>query len=198
MLTMNRRRLMTSALAAATAVAGTMFPGLPAVAQTLVSGPDRREGGKPDPTFASGTVLAATSNGLVIRSSAEQRAIRVDAATVTWNETFVPASSIVIGDVVDVSGTAQADGSLTAKQIWVNIVRFGGTLAAVGSYSFELRSPRGQAKTFQVSQHLEVLGPDGMRQKDGLLALRIGRQVGGVGVRMRQGGVRATRVWEYE
>jgi hypothetical protein len=195
---MKRRDLISSALGITAGAAGLMFPGLPAIGSTLAGRSTVRPSAQvADPSFASGAVIAAFPTGLVIRSASGQRAIRTHAQTVTWKETFIPTGTIQLGDVVDVSGRPQMDESLLADRIWVNIVRFEGSLLAIRARAFEVRTRRNQVRELQLSPHIEVLGPDGAVQTRGVNTLHVGELIGGVGVRTRDGGVRATRVWTY-
>lgn len=179
-------------------VAALLFPGLPDVAAAVVEiSPHAPTTGvlNVDETFASGRVLAVTTLGMVLDTGVGQRVVHLDQATRVWKETVLSARALELGDAVDVSGVPQPDGSLVARQVWANIIRFSGVVTASDPDAVYLRGPAGAASRIAYSAYVAVEDASGGRHPDGIAAIRVGLKIGGVGVRIKDGTRRATRLW---
>jgi hypothetical protein len=151
-----------------------------------------------DPGFAGGVVAAATAHGLILRSDASVRTVRLPPGTVVWKEYDVTPEAIQLGDWVDVRGTPLPDGSLKARSgwIWVNIGRADGRVMSVSSDGVSVRSDGGRQVTMEFSPRLEVIHVgSGTAVTGGVKALQPGVTVGAVGLRLPGGRLRATRIW---
>lgn len=161
-----------------------------------------------DPDFAGGYVVERTREGFVLAAGNEFRAVRLPAAAAVWKEfEGVDHSEILVGDYVDVRGTSLGDGSLLAKNAWVNIGRLDGTveqlmpvngdISAQGS-RLRVAAIKGGYREIELSSALEVV-----RVSDAdvdMMAASItnvvpGTKMGAVGLRTPNGGFRATKIW---
>jgi hypothetical protein len=179
-------------------IAAILFPGLSDVAGAVSSKAHVHAASVQglDPNFASGRVLARTAFGMVVASGGSaQRVIHVDSSTQVWKEHSVSFAAIERDDFVDVAGIPHQAGSLIARQVWANIIRFGGEVIQAGTDSLTIRSANGVIATIFYSADLEVIADDGTPHPQGKKAIRRGRTVGGVGVLLKDGSRRATRVW---
>lgn len=156
---------------------------------------------KPDLTYAGGRVVSKTESGVVLDADGQQRAVRIGATGVNiWKESDgQQLSAIQVGDTLDVKGDPLPDGSLQAKEVYVNIGRFEGKVEQVSGNTVTAVSPRGARKTLELATKVEIV----QAQKDfpaaagGVAALKPGTEFGAVGVRLPNGGFRATRIWIY-
>ena len=154
----------------------------------------------PDPDFAGGVVVSKTSEGVVLKSDAGIRAVKIPSSIEVWKEFHVSPDVIALGDWVDARGKAQADGSLLAdsKMVWVNIGRLNGTLVSTSTDSIQISTTQG-IRTLELSSGLEVVSirDPAVQQplSDGIQGLSTGSFVGAVGLRLPDGGFRATRIW---
>ena len=198
---MDRRSALKTIGILAGSMTTLLFPGSHEVAAALL---ERRAtavtaaaAGRPDPTFAQGRVIARMPGGMIVQSAAGQRAVHVGPETGFWKERAVGYDNIEYGDWLDVSGEALADGSLRARQAWANITRFDGVVEAVGADGVQLAGLRsGRAVFIRFSDQLEVINrSDFSARLGGPSSLIPGQRVGLVGVTLRSGEIRATRIW---
>jgi hypothetical protein len=205
-----RRGFLRGVGGAAVAVVGFLYPGVADSLGRTTRGPaasaadvpsrpsvkvERMDG--PDPSYAGGEVVEKVGEGLVLKADTGVRAVRIPSDTVVWKEFDVTPDAIGLGDWVDVKGTPLADGSLLARSGWVfvNIGRYEGALEAVSGRGLTLRTDSG-LRTIQLSSRLEVIrADDGRAVAGGIAALRPGTRLGAVGLRLPEGGFRATRIW---
>lgn len=151
-----------------------------------------------DPGFASGVVVAASQNGVILRSDAGVRTVLIPPGTAVWKEYDVTGQAIELGDWVDVRGAPQQDGSLQARSgwIWVNIGRVDGTIRTVRPREVVVTTHSGHQRSLELSPRLEVIYvKSGASVASGAGALRPGMFVGAVGLRLPDNGFRATRIW---
>lgn len=154
----------------------------------------------PDPTFAGGEVVAKTPDGIILQSHYAVRAVRLSPDTSVWKEFDVMPDAIQLHDWVDVKGTPLPDGSLQARSGWVmvNIGRLDGVVEQVNSpTSLTVRNQAGGGQ-IELSRRLEVIHAEDASLVDGqLVSLPPGTRFGAVGLRLPDGGFRATRIWKY-
>lgn len=201
-----RRTFLKMLVAAGVGSADFLYPGLGRAAsragapsrsmeRQTGAGPMRLQG--PDPTYGGGQVVAKTTSGVVLKSDAAVRAVRIPEGTVVWKEFDVTADAIQLQDWVDLKGAPLADGSLQAKSGWiyVNIGRVDGVVDETPASVLVIKQPTGR-RTLELSTRLEVISvEDGSPLPGGIAALTPGTAIGAVGLRLPDGGFRATRVW---
>ncbi|MBV9789369.1 MAG: twin-arginine translocation signal domain-containing protein [Chloroflexi bacterium] len=161
-----------------------------------------------DPDFAGGFVVERTAEGFVLAAGNEFRAIRLPKDASVWKEfENVDHSEIQIGDYVDVRGTSLADGSLLAKSAWANIGRLdgtveqlmpqGGDIMAQGS-RVRVAAIKGGHREIELSSALEVVrisDADADVMAASIMNVVPGTKMGAVGLRLPNGGFRATKIW---
>jgi hypothetical protein len=161
-----------------------------------------------DPDFAGGYVVEQTATGFVLAAGEEFRAVRLPAEASVWKEfENVDHGVIKLGDYVDVRGTSLADGSLMAKSAWVNIGRLDGTVEQLIVPSGDIMAQdsrirvaaiKGGQRDIELSPALEVLRiseADADLQAASIANVVPGTKMGAVGLRLPDGGFRATRIW---
>jgi hypothetical protein len=150
-----------------------------------------------DPSYAGGEVVTKTAGGVILQSAKGSRAVRIPDGTAVWKEFDVGLDAIELHDWVDVKGTPLSDGSLLAQSGWVfvNIGRRDGVVDSLPSHGLTMRHAKG-TETLELSPKLEVIhASNGAPLAGGLAALKPGAQIGAVGLRLPNGGFRATRIW---
>jgi hypothetical protein len=208
---LERRTFLGLMAGAAVTVVDFLYPGLSKAADMVNAGNTTpvgtavEPGGNiqtvdgPDPTFAGGEVVAKTPFGIILQSDAAIRAVRIPDDTVVWKEFDVSPNDIALHDWVYVKGTPQLDGSLLARSgwIWVNIGRLDGVVEQVSPSSLTLRNLRiPQPHAIEMSKRLEVINAhDGTPIPGHIAAIQHGAEIGAVGIRLPNGGFRATRIW---
>lgn len=161
-----------------------------------------------DPDFAGGYVVERTAEGFVLAAGNEFRAIRLPKDASVWKEfEDVDHSAIQLGDYVDVRGTSLADGSLMAKSAWANIGRLdgtveqlmpqGGDIMAQGS-RVRVAAIKGGQRDIELSSALQVVrisDADADVMEASIANVVPGTKMGAVGLRLPNGGFRATKIW---
>jgi hypothetical protein len=161
-----------------------------------------------DPDFAGGYVVERTAEGFVLAAGNEFRAIRLPKDASVWKEfENVDHSEIQLGDYVDVRGTSLADGSLLAKSAWANIGRLdgtveqlmpqGGDIMAQGS-RVRVAAIKGGHREIELSSALQVVrisDADADVLEASIMSVVPGTKLGAVGLRLPNGGFRATKIW---
>jgi hypothetical protein len=198
---MERRGFLAAAGGSALAAVSFLYPGVAKAARAATTGP-RTVVPDPglDPTFATGEVASITSEGVVLHTPTTARAVRLPAGTSVWKEFDLKPDVIELGDWVDVKGEPQTDGSLLATNgmVFVNIARKDGVIESVSSSGVSISNERGK-HALGLSRALEVIrGSDGTPLARGLSDLAVGGAIGAVGVRLRDGSFRATRIWTVD
>lgn len=151
----------------------------------------------PDPTYAGGEVIEKTPQGVILQSFTGLRAIRIPPGTVVWKEFETTPEAIQLHDWLDVKGTPLDDGTLLAQSGWVfvNIGRREGVIEGLSAGGLVLRHSKG-VETIELSPRLEVISAStGQSLPGGPGALKPGLLIGAVGIRLPNGGFRATRIW---
>ncbi len=129
---LTRRTFMGALGGAALSALGLLYPGIqaPSTGAMLDSprGPtspgaipkgDVRQMKGPDPSYAGGQVVEKTTDGVILKSDAGVRAVRIPAETVVWKEFDVKPDVIQLDDWLDVKGEPLPDGTLLARSGWV-------------------------------------------------------------------------------
>ena len=156
----------------------------------------------PDPGFATGAVIAIQDNQVTIKSDIGERIVRFAPGATVWKESQTSPKVIQLGDWVDARGTPQPDGSLLARNewVWINIGRLDGVVVSTSPDELVVSTAKG-IQRLEFSDFLEVVRVDQEKLDgisaiaEGVAALSPGTTIGAVGVRLQNGGFRATRIW---
>ena len=198
---MERRTFLKTVAAGGAAALNFLYPGLTNVVGAASGNlePAAVEDPFPerDPNFAGGRVVEKTGDGIILAAGDEIRAVRMSADALVWKEfEGVPHSEILLGDYMDVRGTALADGTLLAKNVWINIGRTDGKVDMLLPTGLQMMSIKGVQRTLELSKALEVVQiQDGKELVSSLASLVPGTTFGAVGLLLPDGGFRATRIW---
>ena len=152
----------------------------------------------PDPGYAGGAVAGMSDQGLVLRTEVGTRFVRIPDGSRVWKEFDIGIADVHVGDWVDAKGTPQNDGSLLAESGWifVNIGRRDGIVRAVAEGTIAIEVETGEVQLIELSTRLQVLDlRAGTVVAGGISSLKPGMQIGLVGLRLPEGGFRATRIW---
>ena len=105
-----------------------------------------------------------------------------------------------IGDDLSARCRADASGKLLADIIWLNIVNFFGVITKVDSSGFEmLANPNADPQSAYVKKKLKVsVDADTLFDASAKEDLKPGRDVQMVGLDLKDGNIRATRLTVYE
>lgn len=221
---MKRRSFLKAVAAGGAAAVNFLYPGLTGVVGAATKGdesiekhpekhpedPAKHPEKHPeiDPDFAGGYVVERTAEGFVLAAGNEFRAIRLPKNASVWKEfEDVDHSEIQLGDYVDVRGTSLADGSLLAKSAWANIGRLdgtveqlmpqGGDIMAQGS-RVRVAAIKGGHREIELSSALQVVrisDADANVLDASIMNVVPGTKLGAVGLRLPNGGFRATKIW---
>ena len=108
--------------------------------------------------------------------------------------------NVLIGD--DFSARCRTDdsGKLVAEVIWLNIVNFFGVITKVDGAGFEmLTNPNADPQSAYVKKKLKVsVDADALFDASAKEDLKLGRDVQMVGLDLKDGNIRATRLTVYE
>lgn len=206
---MRRRTFLKVATIGGMAALNFLYPGitniLSAAKTSVLAAPNT--GMKPqwdptfDPDFAGGRIVEMIANGVILESGDELRAVRITPDTQIWKEDFFSAKKIKlqIGDHMDVRGIGLEDGSVEAQRAWINIGRLDGIVEQVSPSGLVLKNRHGYSRAIEVSSKLEVVrAKAGTPLPNHLLSLVPGNSIGSVGLRLPNGGFRATKIWLWE
>jgi hypothetical protein len=144
-----------------------------------------------------GTVKGISGNTIVVDSGAKVTAVIADKRTEIWKgKTFHNLSPIQIGDDFSARCRADASGKLVAGVIWLNIVNFFGVITKVDGDGFEmLTNPNADPQSAYVKKKLKVsVDADTLFDASAKEDLKPGRDVQMVGLDLKDGNIRATRL----
>ncbi|HEY0736751.1 MAG TPA: DUF5666 domain-containing protein [Herpetosiphonaceae bacterium] len=221
---MERRSFLKVVAAGGAAAVNFLYPGLTGVVSAATKGdqaiekhpekhpedPAKHPEKHPeiDPDFAGGYVVERTAEGFVLAAGNEFRAIRLPKDASVWKEfEDVDHSEIQLGDYVDVRGTSLADGSLLAKSAWANIGRLDGTVEQLMPQGGEIMAQgsrvrvaaiKGGQRDIELSSALQVVrisDADADVMEASIMNVVPGTKMGAVGLRLPDGGFRATKIW---
>lgn len=151
--------------------------------------------------FAQGAVVSRTGDRFELNADGTSRIVTITPEMVVWREISVSPDAIEIGDWLDVGrGTPMNDGSLLARSEWVfaNIGRRDGEIAEIGPDGIDLVTTGQKLPKMELSTHLEIINAeDGSTVPSGLESFGVGDKVGAVGLLLKDGGFRATRMWKH-
>jgi hypothetical protein len=115
-------------------------------------------------------------------------------------KSFHDLSHVQIGDDFSARCRADAPGKLVAEVIWLNIVNFFGIITKVGGGGFEMQTnPKADPQSAYVKKRLKVtVDADTLFDASAKEDLKPGRDVQMVGLDLKDGTIRATRLTVYE
>ena len=154
-----------------------------------------------DHDFFGGTVVAVVSHGIVLEHDDEVRAIILSPETNIWKEFDFKYGEIAItvGDYVDARGKGMEDDSLIAENLWINIGRVDGVFQHFANEIVTFTDHHGRQRKIGISKSLDVIhAHDGSPLAKHIHGLSAGHSFGAVGLRLPDGGFRATRIWHQE
>ncbi|HEX2036052.1 MAG TPA: DUF5666 domain-containing protein [Chloroflexota bacterium] len=177
--------------------------GTPAAPPAL-AGPARRF---EIPNYVAGRVTAVSPRALKVQT--HQREVTLELPTEMqefWKGAFAPqAEPLEVGDFVDVWGEPNHDRSVyLVQRLYANIVNRIGTISGVHTQEeatrlahFDRRmKPADQTATVTVDRRTLVdLGQDERTYDSRVLRLREGQWLQVIGLRLRDGSIRATRIF---
>jgi hypothetical protein len=151
-------------------------------------------------TAIVGTVQSISGNQIHVISGAKLVTLHVDDHTEIWKgKVLWDLSPVENGD--DISARCRkVSGELVAEAIWINIVNFSGVITKVRGSTFEVFTNPNADSQSAYKKEIKVvrLDSDTIFESGGKRDLKVGREVQTVGLDLRNGIVKATRVTIYE
>lgn len=179
--TMDRRRLLTTAVLGGATLVGATALGSLAPEDALAAEATAVEPGTYDPNFVEGRITSITGAMLLVTSSdTSMHPIRVTNATSIWKLTPSTFDRVAVGDGLYARGLRLGDGTLAADSLWVNIVNLQAHLAAVGRNVLHL-DHRGQRIIGHVVPGTSAAVYNGTPAVSDMSLLRVGRHVQVIG-----------------
>jgi hypothetical protein len=152
------------------------------------------------PTAIIGTVQSVTGNQIHVISGANLLTLHVNEHTEIWKGKALPdLSQLKMGD--DISARCRRlSGRLVAEAIWINIVNFFGVITKANGNTFEVfTNPNADPHSGYTKEHKFIrFDADTIFESSEKEDLKVGREVQTVGLDLRNGIVKATRVTIYE
>lgn len=131
--TMDRRRLLSTAVLGGASVVGATALGSLAPEDAFAAEPVDVGAGEYDPNFVEGRITKVFGTMLLVTSSdGSLHSIRVTDGTSLWKLRPTTFDRVAVGDGLYARGVRLADGTLAADSIWVNIVNLTAHIAAMG------------------------------------------------------------------
>ncbi len=152
-------------------------------------------------TAIVGTVESVSGNLIHVKSGEQLLTIHVDDHTETWKgKMFHDLSPLQIGDDILSRCRKDASGKLVAEAIWINIVNFFGVIRRVNGNTFEVfTNPNADPHSgYTKANKLIRFDADTIWESSEKEDLKVDREVQTVGLDLRNGIVKATRVTIYE
>ena len=150
-----------------------------------------------------GTVKSISGNQISVESGTRIIAVATDDHTEVWKgKIFHDLSLVHVGD--DFAGRCRADasGRLVADLIELNVVNFFGIITRVGGGGFEMLTnpnPNADPQSAYVKRKLKVtVDADTLFDASAKEDMKLGRDVQMVGLDLKNGTIRATRLTVYE
>jgi hypothetical protein len=150
-----------------------------------------------------GTVQGIFGNVISVATGAGIEEVATNPQTEIWKGTmFHDLSPVQIGDDFKARCYSNASGKLMADVVWLNIVNFFGIVTKVesGGDSFEVfTNPNADPHSAYVQKTLTIsVDADTIFEASAKDDLRLGRGVQMVGLDLKNGTIRATRLTVYE
>lgn len=151
-------------------------------------------------TAIVGTVQGISGNQIHVISGAKVVTLHVDDHTEIWKgKVLWDLSPVENGD--DISARCRkVSGELVAEAIWINIVNFSGVITKVKGSTFEVFTNPNADPQSAYKKEIKVVrfDADTVFQSSEKRDLKVNREVQTVGLDLRNGIVKATRVTIYE
>ena len=148
-----------------------------------------------------GTVKAISGDQIIVDSGKRIITVTTNGSTEVWKgKTTHDLSLVQVGDRFSARCRADSSGRIVAENISLNIVNFFGVITKVCGDNFEmLTNPDADPQSAYVKKNLSVIVDadtifDGSAKDD----LKFGREVQLVGLDLKNGMIRATRLTVYE
>jgi hypothetical protein len=148
-----------------------------------------------------GTVKGISGKAILVGGGAQATTVVSDERTEIWKgKTFHNLSPIQIGDDFSARCRVDASGKIVAGVIWLNIVNFFGVITKVDGGSFEmLTNPNSDPQSAYVKKKLKMtVDADTLFDASAKDDLKPGRDVHMVGLDLKDGNIRATRLTVFE
>lgn len=179
--TIDRRRLLTTAVLGSAGIAGATALGSLAPEAAFAAEPLKVEPGAPDPNFAEGRVTDVTGTTLLVTGSdGTLHRIQVTNGTSIWKLQPTTFDQIVKGDGMYVRGVRLPDGTLAADSIWVNIVNLTAHVVSIGRNVLHL-DHHGKRLVGHVVPGVTAAVYNGTPATSDLSQLQVGRHVQVIG-----------------
>jgi hypothetical protein len=152
-------------------------------------------------TTIVGTVQRISGNLIHVKSGAQLLTLYVDDHTeIQKGKVLRDLSPLEIGDDIWSRCRKDTSGNLVAEAVWINIVNFFGVIAKVDGDIFEVfTNPNADPQSaYKKEIKLVRFDADTTFQSSEKGDLKVGREVQTVGLDLRNGIVKATRVTIYE
>ena len=152
-------------------------------------------------TAIVGTVESVSGNLIHVKSGEQLLTIHVDDHTETWKgKMFHDLSPLQIGDDILSRCRKDASGKLVAEAIWINIVNFFGVIKNVNGDTFEVfTNPNADPQSaYKMEKKSVRFNADTIFLSSEKSDLKVDREVQTIGLDLRNGIVKATRVTIYE
>lgn len=151
-------------------------------------------------TAIVGTVQSVTGNQIHVLSGEKLLTLHVDDHTEIWKGKALPdLSQLEMGDDISARCRKLFD-RLVAEAIWINIVNFFGVITKVKGDSFEVfTNPNADPESAYKKENKSVrFDAETSFESSAEEDLKVGREVQTVGLDLKNGIVKATRVTIYE
>jgi hypothetical protein len=149
--------------------------------------------------FIQGTVIAVSSTEFTSQDDRRQYAVRVTTDTRLWRGRITSLAEVEIGDFVYGIGTPLEDGTIVAMKLWFNIVNFYGEVESiVGPNNLCIAPASGKQAGFKMPLLTVAIDSDTiLNAEDSIssLTLKVGDPIQIIGLALRNGDVKATRIW---
>jgi hypothetical protein len=156
-----------------------------------------------DPVFTSvvGSLENVSGDVIYVNTGAQRSALYTDEHTEVWKgKTFHDLAPLEVGDDITARCRRGDSGKLVVETMWVNIVNFFGVIRKVDGNSFAvLTNPNADPDSaYKKEEKVVYVDADTVFESCTREGLRPGREVQTVGLDLKNGKVRATRLYVYE
>ena len=148
-----------------------------------------------------GTVKAISGHVISVETGAQITSVFASEHSEIWKgKVLHDLSPVQIGDDFSARCRADASGRLVAEVIWLNIVNFFGVITKVDGGDFEmLTNPNADPHSAYVKEKLRVsVDADTLFDASAKEDLKPGREAQMVGLDLKNGTIKATRLTVYE
>jgi hypothetical protein len=179
--TMDRRRLLTTAVLGGASLVGATALGSLAPEAAFAADPVDIEPGAVDPNFAEGRITGVTGGTLFVTGSdSVLHSIRVTGGTSIWKLQPTTFDRIAVGDGLYARGVRLADGTLAADSVWLNIVNLEVHIVDMGRNTLHL-DHRGRPIVANVVPGVSAAVYNGTPPVPDLSLLQVGQHVQVIG-----------------